>query len=108
MGIRDNYKMVPEDDAQFVRFWEAYPRRVSKKEARKAWAQLNPSPADVDKMIVTLAWQTEEWAQGDLQYVPHPASWLRAERFHDEPSPRQIRSMSSAAEMVFRTLGKPS
>lgn len=97
--------MVPENDPQWVRFWDAYPRRVSKKEARKAWATLNPSPAVVDQMVFTLTWQTQEWARDNFRFTPYPASWLNAERWTDEPPPQAIRLMSDAAAMVFQTLG---
>lgn len=112
MGKRDHYRLVPEDDPQWKRFWDCFPRRVSKKEARKAWLQINPSPADVDRMIETLEWQKQEWAGIEPQYVPHPASWLRAERWTDErpvtlkPTPPP---MTPAAAMVLGMFkGKPS
>src|SRR5690348_1201909 len=86
MGIRAHYKMVDEADPGFVRFWNAYPRRVSKKDARKAWAALNPSPETVDRMIAALEWQVplNKWDGAKLDYAPYPASWLNAERWTDE------------------------
>lgn len=79
--------MVGEDDPQWMRFWAAYPDRVSKKEARAAWAEVNPPPALVDRMLETLTWQKAQWARQGYG-MPYPASWLRAERWTDEP-PRQ-------------------
>ena len=84
MGRRDSYLLVDEHDPQWLRFWMAYPHCVAKKEARKAWAQLQPSPALVDQMIEALAWQAPLWAQQGYG-TPYPASWLRAERWEDEP-----------------------
>lgn len=90
MSKRDAYKMVAEDDPQWMRFWNAYPKRVSKKEARKAWVQVGPTESDVDEMLETLAWQVPLWARDNFLYTPFPASWLRAERWTDErpPPPR--------------------
>jgi hypothetical protein len=107
MGYRDRYKLVDETDPGWKRFWEAFPRRVAKKEARRAWMQIRPTPADVDKMMVTLAWQctSPEWLKEGGQYVPYPASWLRAARWEDEPPMPAIKVMSDAARMVFETLG---
>jgi hypothetical protein len=87
MGKRDQYTLIPEDDPEWVRFWNAYPKRVAKKEARKAWAELNPSSAVVDQMIATLAWQsrTPAWTKQNRAFAPYPASWIRAERWTDEP-----------------------
>lgn len=86
MKKRANYRMVDEDDPQFCRFWNAYPRRVAKKEARKTWAQLNPSPALVDAMIAALDWQVPafKWDGQSADFAPYPASWLNAERWTDE------------------------
>lgn len=86
-------KLVPEDDQQFARFWDSYPHRVAKKEARKAWFDLDPSVVLVDQMLVTLAWQIALWERTGYG-TPYPASWLRAERWKDEP-PRVTGSMAT-------------
>lgn len=101
---RSNYVMVDEDDPQWRRFWDAYPHRVSKKDARKAWAQINPSPELVDRMLYALSWQVPLWAKQGYG-TPYPASWLNAERWTDEPPAQVQRVMGNAAAMVFQTLG---
>ena len=103
MGKRSGYRMVDENDPQWVRFWDAYPRRCAKKEARKAWAEIAPSAAMVDQMCETLAWQTVEWARESFAYAPYPASWLRAERWTDEPTVERIMT-----DEVRRKLGPSS
>ena len=98
---RSTYRMVGDDDPQFARFWDAYPKRVAKKEARKAWEQLQPTPETVDQMLETLSWQClqPDWLRDGGQFIPYPASWLRAERWTDEPvsvpnlSPRTLRML---------------
>jgi hypothetical protein len=74
-------------DPDFDRFWAAYPRKQAKPEARKAWAKLAPSAALLDEMLAALAWQvaSPQWTKDDGQYIPHPATWLRGERWSDEP-----------------------
>lgn len=79
--------MVPEDDAQWARFWAVYPLKVSKKDARVAWIQVNPDALLVERMVQALAWQAPLWQQQGYG-TPYPATWLRAERWTDEP-PRQ-------------------
>ena len=103
---RAHYVMVDEDDSQFARFWNAYPLRTAKKEARKAWAKLNPSPALVDRMVETLTWQSALWLRQGYG-TPYPASWLNGERWTDEPPMQAQRVMSDAAAEVFRVLGWP-
>jgi len=78
--------MVDEDDPDFKRWWMAYPNRASKKDARRVWASLAPTTEDVDRWMLTLAWQVNlpQWTKDGGQYVPLPTTYLRAERFDDE------------------------
>ncbi len=71
----------------FERFWRAYPRKASKGDARKAWAKLQPDPVLQTRILESLAWQrdTEQWQRDGGQFIPYPATWLRAERWEDEP-----------------------
>lgn len=107
MGKRDGKPMVAEDDPGFVRFWNCYEKRQSKKDARIAWAQLNPSPELVDRMCAALAWQFQQrdWLKEGCQYAPLPATYLRKERWMDEPPMRTQKVMSESAATVFRVLG---
>lgn len=108
MSQRDSKPMVDENDADFVRFWNAYPKRVAKKETRIAWARMRPTSEQVDLMLIALAWQCNkpEWTKDEGQYIPFPATWLRAERWTDsEPRQAQPKAFSSAAEMVLRVIG---
>lgn len=76
---------VEFDPDGFARFWAAYPRREAKKDAYKAWRQLQPSTATQDAILAALGWQVHanEW-DARPQYCPLPASYLRAERWTDE------------------------
>lgn len=102
MGKRTNYAMVPENDPHFARFWDCYPRRVAKKEARKAWAQLNPDVALVDRILSALEWQVPafKWDGEKAEFCPYPASYLHAERWNDErrKAPRQPLVSASVVE----------
>lgn len=72
--------------AGFDDFWAAYPRRVAKGAARKAWEQKvvkgNVDPAQV---IAGAARYAAERAGQPPEYTKHPATWLRAECWADEP-----------------------
>jgi hypothetical protein len=69
----------------FDRFWEIYPRKVSKGTARKAWEQTASIRPPIDRLLkaVIVARATEQWRKDGGQYVPHPATWLRGERWED-------------------------
>jgi hypothetical protein len=107
MGKTRTSQLVQETEG-FARFWSAYPNKKAKGEARKAWAQLNPDDETVQKMLAALKWQARQptWLKDGGQYIPHPATWLRAERWDDEPTQipmmneSTVRTMVGAAEFV--------
>lgn len=69
----------------FNKFWEAYPRKVSKGNAEKWFSKNKPSEELVNKMIdkINLLKETEQWKNKDGQYIPYPASWLNAKGWED-------------------------
>jgi hypothetical protein len=71
---------------EFEKFWKAYPRKVAKAEARKAWCQTEKIRPDLETVLKAIqsASGTEQWMQGHGQFIPHAASWLRGERWEDE------------------------
>lgn len=80
--------MVILIDDGFERFfWPAYPRHVGKKDARSAWTKLAPNDALIERIVAALRWQrqTPAWTKDGGTYIPYPATWLRAERWDDEP-----------------------
>lgn len=75
------------EDPLFLRFWEAYPRKVGKGAAANAWKKLG-NPAEVlEQILSALEWQTKspDWTKDGGQYVPHPATYLNQARWLDEP-----------------------
>jgi len=68
----------------FDEFWTAYPRKIAKAVARKAFARLSEQQQlDACKAIDDhLAyWKAKET---ELEFIPHPATWLNQERWEDE------------------------
>lgn len=70
---------------RFARFWEAYPRKKDKKNAKKAFRKLNPDDGQLDRMLAALATQAAGWK--DPQFAPYPSTWLNGERWEDEDDP---------------------
>ena len=70
---------------EFNLFWAAYPRKVAKAEARKAWLQTTRVRPPIDVILKSLeaACKTEQWARFGGLYIPHAATWLRGERWED-------------------------
>ena len=69
----------------FDAFWRVYPRRQARKDAVRAWRQLCPSAETQRAILDALEWQVPAWT--DLAYTPLPATYLRGERWTDEPLP---------------------
>ena len=70
----------------FEVFWSAYPRKVAKSEAAKAYARLRPDDATQAVLLASLARQAEspEWRKDSGRFIPHPTTWLNGRRWEDE------------------------
>ncbi|MGW5877853.1 helix-turn-helix domain-containing protein [Nocardiopsis terrae] len=77
----------PDPGSLFEAFWDAYPKKRAKGDARKAWGQMLKRGAE-PRAIVAAAHQYAQERHGeDPQYTAYPATWLRSERYADEPDP---------------------
>lgn len=76
---------VPAQDS-FDRFYSIYPKKKNRGDAEKAWKQLKPDALLVDRIVsaVERASKSKDWAKDGGQYIPYPASWLRAKGWEDE------------------------
>ena len=94
-----------EDD--FDRFWDAYPRKVGKEEARKAFAK---ALKKTDVGVILDAVQQQRWSD-DPQYRPHPSTWLNRGSWSDEPDKdptlEALNLTDDDVEDFFATQGKP-
>lgn len=79
----------------FDAWYSAYPRKVAKGDARKAWTQALRRGADPDAILTGLLAQVETLRDQQARgFCPYPASWLRAERWEDAP-PDNVRRFPS-------------
>jgi hypothetical protein len=68
----------------FEHFWERYPRKVKKKKAEQIW---NKQKLDTksEQILSNIKRRNEtEWQGRDLQYIPHPTTYLNNEQWNDE------------------------
>ena len=72
-------------DHMFDKWYAEYPRKQAKGDARKAWEQTAAIRPDLESMLTTLRQQVRspDWLRDGGQYIPLPASYLRAERWDD-------------------------
>lgn len=70
----------------FEKFWTAYPRKVAKPEALKAFKRTKPTEESVQAMLSAIQRQglAEKCAKGEARFVPHPSTWLNQERWKDQ------------------------
>ena len=70
----------------FDEIWEAYPRKVGKKEARKAFTKLNGTGPETSIILAAILHQksTAAWTKDGGQFIPHLSSWLNQARWADE------------------------
>ena len=69
----------------FTAFWARYPNRTAKKDAEKAWDQVVKTPQIEAEIHTALDWQIPHWQTLEWYHPPYPATYLRKERFRDEP-----------------------
>lgn len=87
----------------FVDFWNQYPRKVSKRDALKAWekAVRVESP---EAIIAGLIRQIPYLNSRPMEFRPHPATWLNGWRWEDEvqapvsPHPHRERTILDAID----------
>jgi hypothetical protein len=74
---------------EFDKFWSAYPKKIAKEPARKAWHKLNPSPELITEILTAIEKQqcSDQWTKDRGKFIPHPATWLHQKRWADEVTP---------------------
>lgn len=78
-----------EADSDFDEFWAAYPKKVAKGAARAKWKTAVKAAGGPDLILAGLAASVRHWDDEfvDRQFIPHPATWLKAESWNDELQP---------------------
>lgn len=92
-GVRNRKHGAASPLEGFAAFWDVYPRKKSKGAAEKAWKALRPSPETQTTMLEALGVQVRSpaWRKDGGQFIPYPASWLRAKGWEDEDArPRPV------------------
>ena len=80
----------------FSVLWSRYPNKSAKKDAQKAYGQVVTSPEIDAEVHRGLDWQIPHWQTLDWYHPPYLATYLRQERFRDEPPPPKKVTISPA------------
>ena len=70
---------------RFDAFWKAYPKKVGKGAAEKAFKKIKPSGDLLQRMLSAIETQkqSDQWRRDNGQYIPNPATWLNQTRWED-------------------------
>lgn len=78
-------KRMAEIDLEFSeQFWPAYPRKVSKGQAEKAYRTARKETS-LEVILAAATRYANERAGKDTQYTKHPSAWLNAKGWLDVP-----------------------
>ena len=74
-----------EDPKQqlFDEFWKAYPRKVDKKGAARAFFRIKGLSKSFSQIMEALekCKQSTQWKKDGGNFIPHPTTWIRQERW---------------------------
>lgn len=94
--IRELYAQ-DELERAFNEFWQAYPRREGKAAAKKAFVKAVEQVTPDEIVAGARRFGTDPNLPAK-QYIPHPATWLNAGRWDDEPLPERELTPEEKAE----------
>ena len=69
--------------SSFNEFWEIYPRKVGKKKALQEWNKINHDDELLTRILESLEKQKQTQQWDNKQFIPHPATWLKENRWDD-------------------------
>jgi hypothetical protein len=83
---REEKEIEEKRSLRFAEFWDAYPRKVSKEAALKAFNKVDPTDDLLQTILRALASakQSNEWTKDGGAFIPHAATWLNGKRWEDE------------------------
>jgi uncharacterized protein YdaU (DUF1376 family) len=76
------------DPIELQPIYSAYPRKVAPADALKAIAKAiakGKTPAHLLERTKAYAAATALWAEDELRFIPHPATWFNGGRYDDDP-----------------------
>jgi hypothetical protein len=93
----------------FDAWFGSYPLRVARGAAEKAWAKLTELERGAALSAVGLYAEAYRGAdEGRRQYIPHPATWLNAKRWTDDPSVWRLEAATPKNGNGSRSIAPPS
>jgi hypothetical protein len=92
------------DNALFMKFWDAFPRRTAKAAAKKSFDKLKVDECLLNQMLAALEVQKQSKQWQDITYIPYPVTYLNQRRWEDcneEDAKNEQISITSAGSFKF-------
>jgi hypothetical protein len=90
----DSDECCPEDviERNFERFWEAYPKKTHRSDARLTWAKMKPNNALTKRMIdaIEIQQHSDKWCNDNGRYIPSANRWLNTQGWINELDPHEL------------------
>ena len=67
----------------FSKFWEAYPRKVGKLDAQRAWKKKGTPRVEYILEAISRQRTSPQWTRDGGRFIPNPATWLNQGRWDD-------------------------
>lgn len=85
-------------EKSFNEFWSAYPKKIAKQQALKAWQKIKPDDELVRRILSALEQhkKSAQWLKDNGQFIPYPASWLNGQRWEDESEVQNGKNSSNS------------
>lgn len=94
--LKPNRNITSEIEISFEEFWNVYPRKAGKEAARKAFVKAFQADGE-DVLAGATRYANDPYLPQDKNFIPHPATWLNAGRWSDDPLPPRERSKDELA-----------
>lgn len=78
-SVRWDREMLEQD---FEKFWEAYPKKINKARALKAWIKQKPDLKVCLESLKVHA-KSHQWTKEDGTFIPHASTWLNGCQWED-------------------------
>lgn len=87
---------------RFTVFWQAYPKKVAKGAAERAWRKIKPSAELLQEMLAAIerGKVSKQWNKDNGQYIPNPSTWLNQKRWEDELEPMFVQRTAAPDEII--------
>ena len=99
---QDSAEVLNDVDYWFDEFWKVYPRKQSKKDAKRAFTKACKTEEQFHTIMAGLRSVIEtDWNGKDPKYIPPPATWLNGRRWEDEPLPQFTAQKPQTTNMML-------